>query len=390
MAIRVGTFEFDVPEWGTVFYQPDIDENYDAMLKYYADRFSTVEYPADVLECPDIVDSLLKNCANNSAFKYVFTFPMLHMTPRMPLNTPAHTIPVPTKSIAAKSIPAKSIPTKVIPSKSIAAKSIPATAIATKSIPTKAIATPSRPGMTVVSIDRDMRDELFPAIRHFHQINRLGCVSFSYPAHYGFSPERFKLFIDDTKDLPHDLPFVFEFMHPSWTNPQIIGMVRRHKNWSIAISCVQNSFSDAHWACTMPSTKIGAKPQNNYLWKQLDVLATVTPIKYIRFYGSLGEDHGSYDRYRFLERLTSLVTDLAATGSDVYCLFGNMEGTVTRPFPPRIIEGEFINPLLCKLPFYAEIDRPSCLHDGLRLQDLIKKARYDTDEQGYVKCELIV
>ena len=331
MAIRVGTFEFDVPEWGTVFYPPDIDENYDAMLKYYADRFSTVEYPADDLECPDIVDSLLKNCANNSAFKYVFTFPMLHDRElRQDLRELLHPV------LVTKTIPVKSIPAAHPPSKSAAAKIIA-----------------PRQGSLIISIDKDMWNDLSPMIRRFHVLGRLGCVTFSYPAHYGFTPDRFKCFVNDVCNLPRDLPLVVEFMHPSWTNPQIIGMVRRHKNWSIAISCVQNSFSDAHWACTMPSTKIGAKPQNNYLWKQLDVLASVSPIKYIRFYGSLGEDHGSYDRYRFLERLTSLVTDLAATGSDVYCLFGNMEGTVTRPFPPRIIEGEFINPLLCKLPFYA-------------------------------------
>ena len=297
MTLRVGTFDFCMPEWENIFYPAGVTD-YGGMLQHYGSKFCTTEISLESITDRTMCKYLLKGVKGNSAFRYIFTY---------------------------------AAPNGMVDAEEFSSKY-------------------SKP------------------LSRFQKAGYLGGILIIFPAVLTYSVRLMNALRKMMNDLPTDISFMVEVFDSSWLLPsRVRALFEKHDNWSMVVSCLQNHFSHAGWAGSMPSTFLKSKAPS-HLQQQLEAFPK-KPIHYIRFYGSHGKECGSYDHNGYLEHLVSLLSNVEG---EIYCLFGNMDGTYTSPFLPQVVGGIVFNPKIYILPSHTTADLPPCLHDSLRLQELVR------------------
>ncbi|MGE5648136.1 MAG: DUF72 domain-containing protein [Acidobacteriota bacterium] len=120
---------------------------------------------------------------------------------------------------------------------------------------------------------------------------KLGPILFQLPPHWGPDPSRLDEFLSG---LPRRLRYAFELRDPSWFNPEIEAILRKHR----AAFCV-------------------------YDFDRRQSPATVTAdFVYVRLHGPEGKYAGSYGTPA-LKEWARRIAAWSTGGKDVYCYFDN-------------------------------------------------------------------
>lgn len=227
----------------------------------------------------------------------------------------------------------------------------------------------------------------------------LGCLLLQFPSSFYYNEKHVNKIKKITKNIPLDVKLSFEFLHSSWREncENTKKLFSEHKNWCISTSLVENGLVDFGWAGNIISTRT----HNAFSSGKMPSILVTTNFAHISLSGTYGPQLGSYDKDGFLERFAA---DLLKLGKlKIFCSFdATTPGTTfCNPLPGIIISGFFLNPKLADLPSHTDIDRPCCLHDSLRFQQLLKtsikenssvnsrirKTKYRRDSEGFVVIE---
>lgn len=227
-----------------------------------------------------------------------------------------------------------------------------------------------------------------------HTAGKLGCVVLQFPSKFLCDEKNMARLERMYKILPKAVRFSFDFRHWSWwersgggeEHPSGAEVFSRGKdNVCISTPYVENGLVDFGWAGNLPSTRVFAKKSKVPIFDG----DSGASFAHITFNGSFGAGIGSYDNHDFLERTAAMLANLKGVG-EVFCSFNNTSSSFCFPLPGLEISGLFLHPQISELPFYAEVDRPGCLHDALRLGDILEKnmkSKYKIGEDGYVEIE---
>lgn len=226
----------------------------------------------------------------------------------------------------------------------------------------------------------------------------LGCLLLQFPSSFYYNEKHVNKIKKITKHIPGDVKLSFEFLHCSWREncENTKKLFSEHKNWCISTSLVENGLVNFGWAGNIISTRT----HNAFTSGKMPSILVTTNFAHISFSGTYGPQLGSYDKDGFLERFASDLLKLCRSNIKVFCSFdATAPGTTfCNPLPGMIISGFFLNPKLADLPSHTDIDRPCCLHDSLRFQQLLKistnksnsrdrRRKYKRDSDGFVVIE---
>lgn len=218
----------------------------------------------------------------------------------------------------------------------------------------------------------------------------LGCVVLQFPGSFHYNDRHLNKILKITKLIPPTLKLSFEFLHSSWREERskIAEMFRTRPSWCISTPFVENGLVDFGWAGNIKSTRTHDAFTANS--RGPSVLLT-TDFVHISLCGTLGPHIGSYDRDGFLERFSVELKKLESAGvKTAFCSFDatTPQTTFCNPLPGMVISGFFLNPKISDLPSHTSVDRPCCLHDAIRLQELLRSTRkYKRDSEGFVEIE---
>lgn len=228
----------------------------------------------------------------------------------------------------------------------------------------------------------------------------LGCVVLRFPSSFHYSERHVNKILKIMKLTPPKLKFSFVFHHCSWKENQgnVVELFQERTNWCISTSFVENRLVDPGWAGNISSTRTKdafmKKAKTNGRNGQSILLTT--DFAHICLAGTLGPYMGSYDKDNFLERFNKELQKMKKMGITTFCSFeATSPGTTfCRPLPGLVISGFFLNPQIAELPSHTIVDRPCCLHDAFRLQELSNNSRaygitqaYKRDSEGFVELE---
>lgn len=210
----------------------------------------------------------------------------------------------------------------------------------------------------------------------------LGCVILQFSSKFICDKRNMGKLEKIYKFIPKNVRVSFDFRHWSWWESRGADIFVSNKpNVCVCAPYVENGLVDFGWAGNLPSTRVMAK-------KPGVPVVTKSDFVHISFNGTYGSGTGSYDAKGFLERTSAEIENLKKVGvKDVFCSFNNFESTFCYPLPALVLSGVVLHPKIRELPFYAKVDKPSCLHDGLRLKEIIRlnaRSKYQIGEDGYV------
>lgn len=232
-----------------------------------------------------------------------------------------------------------------------------------------------------------------------HKSGKLGCIVLQFPSKFLCDEKNITRLEKMYKILPKDVKFAFDFRHWSWWERRGQNLsekesqsgaelfVKDKTNICISTPYVENGLVDFGWAGNLPSTRVFAKKSKVPIF----AADNKSTFAHITFNGTYGAGIGSYDNNNFLERTAAVLGNLKGV-DDVFCSFNNASSSFCYPLPGLTISGLFLHPQISELPFYAEVDRPGCLHDALRLGDILeknKKCKYKIGEDGYVEVKFV-
>lgn len=222
----------------------------------------------------------------------------------------------------------------------------------------------------------------------------LGVLVLQFDSSFGYTERHLNKIIKITKQIPSGVKLSFEFLHWSWRDSAALEKVIPifvAKKWSITTSFVENGLVEFGWAGTLRSTR------TENMTSGPSVLIT-SDFVHLSFSGTYGPQLGSYDSNGFLEKLTEQFRELQQQKIQVFCSFDvSTPGTTyCYPLPAMQISGFYLRPKMTELPSHTLVDRPCCLHDAIRLKELVSKPkcaisteRYKRDEEGYVVFEFV-
>lgn len=248
-----------------------------------------------------------------------------------------------------------------------------------------------------------------------HEKGVLGCILLRFSSAFHFSSTHVNKILKITKLAPQDVKFAFLFLHCSWreNREKINELFQTRSNWCISTPFVENRLVDFGWAGGIPSTRTFDTFSNTPVGKSTPKgpsIILTTDFVHISLSGTLGSYLGSYDKNGFLERFAKEIEKLKSIGvKTIFCSFDATTSGTTfcNPLPGLIISGFFLNPKLADLPSHTLVDRPCCLHDAIRLQELLKNSeplegvektprlgvndtlRYKRDSDGFVDIKFV-
>jgi uncharacterized protein YecE (DUF72 family) len=218
----------------------------------------------------------------------------------------------------------------------------------------------------------------------FFNQKKLGCVILQFSSKFDFCDKHANRISFFVKILPKDVRFVLDLRHWSWWSDNGTKFLRGvPNNFCVSTPYIENSLVNYGWAGTLPSTRTHPAHKNKIS------MPTTGEFIHINFCGTYGPGLGTYDSNEFLECLAMRFLDY---GKDIFCSFNNIHSTFCFPLPGIMFSGFFVLPKINSLPFYTDVDKPSCLHDALRLLDILEKCKksiHILEKNGYVKIKFL-